>query len=545
MLGWRGLPGLHSCIRPSLFGLRAPRRGCDAGRGLQVERERGESTVSANLSEDEERWRLALEVAGEGVWDWDLHSGQMYRSPLWSEILGYAPEETASLKWGALLHPDDREEAQRKLSACLSGESPDFVAEFRLCCKNGDYRWMASRARVVARDELGRPGRMIGVYQDIHEARSLSDALQASERLWQFALEGHGDALWDWTLESGEINVSQTFRAIIGLPADRPLRGNDIWPSRLHPDDVRTTVAAFSAHLAGVRPITEAEFRLRTEEGAYRWVALRGKIMERDRNGKPLRMIGTVRDVHDHYLSAEREMRQQQELARAARLIHVGEMASALAHELNQPLTALRNFSAVALRRLDELGAVGECIRGPLQLIAEQALRAGEIVHRVRGFVRRDGLLTAPIAINGVVTDIVRFMEFEARAHAVQWQLALAEPPLWVQGDQVQLEQVLSNLAKNAIDAMSEVEGERLLRIETREGADGMVEVVVSDSGGGLAETVREDPFAPFVTTKPDGVGLGLAICRTIIENHGGRMWVERSTRLGTTFCLSLPPPAE
>jgi two-component system sensor kinase FixL len=135
-------------------------------------------------------------------------------------------------------------------------------------------------------------------------------------------------------------------------------------------------------------------------------------------------------------------------------------------------------------------------------------------------------------------------MEFEARAHAVQWQLVLAEPSPWVQGDQVQLEQVLSNLAKNAIDAMSDVEGERLLRIETRDGADGMVEVVVSDSGGGLAETVREDPFAPFVTTKPDGVGLGLAICRTIIENHGGRMWVERSTRLGTTFCLSLPPPA-
>lgn len=511
--------------------------------GGQVKREDVGHTA-ANLAEDEERWRLALDVAGEGVWDWNLRNGQMYRSPLWGEMLGYAPAETMGLKWGELLHPDDRGDAQHKLTACLSGASPDFVAEFRLRCKSGEYRWVASRARVVARDVAGRPCRIIGVYRDIHEARSLRDALQASERLWQFALEGHGDALWDWTLESGEINVSQTFRAIIGLPADRPLRGNDIWPSRLHPDDVRAAVAAFSAHLAGVRPITEVEFRLRTEDGAYRWVALRGKIMERDRNGKPLRMIGTVRDVHDHYLSAEREMRQQQELARAARLIHVGEMASALAHELNQPLTALRNFSAVAMRRLDELGAAGERIREPLQLIAEQALRAGEIVHRVRGFVRRDGLLSAPIAINGVVNDIVRFMEFEARAHAVQWQLVLAEPSLWVQGDQVQLEQVLSNLAKNAIDAMSEVEGERLLQVVTRLGADGMVEVAVSDSGGGLADSVRDDPFAPFVTTKPDGVGLGLAICRTIIENHGGRMWVERSTRRGTTFCLSLPQPA-
>lgn len=534
---------MPSRVQPSLFGWKAPWPGREASKGLQVERV-SDAVSAAGLVEDEERWRLALEVAGAGVWDWNLVSGRIYRSPLWSEMLGYTPDESADLKWGQLLHPDDRDEAHRKLAACLSGVAPDFVAEFRLRCRSGEYRWVASRARVVARDAGGRASRIVGVYRDVHDAHRLMDELQASERLWQFALEGHGDALWDWTLESGEINVSQSFRAIIGLPDDRPLRGNDIWPARLHPDDVRAAVAAFSAHLAGVRPIAEVEFRLRTEDGAYRWVALRGKVMEGSREGKPLRMIGTVRDVHDQHLGVEREMRQQQELARAARLIHVGEMASALAHELNQPLTALRNFSAVVLRRLDELGAAGERLREPLQLIAGQALRAGEIVHRVRCFVRRDSLLVTPIAINDAVRDVVRFMEFEARAHAVQWQLTLVEPSLLVVGDRVQLEQVLSNLAKNAIDAMSEVDGERLLHISTRLGTDGMVEVTVSDSGCGLAETVRSDPFAPFVTTKPEGVGLGLAICRTIIENHGGRMWVEKSTRQGTTFCLSLPRPA-
>lgn len=298
---------------------------------------------------------------------------------------------------------------------------------------------------------------------------------------------------------------------------------------------------AFSAHLSGTRPITEVEFRLRLEDGSFRWVALRGKVMQRDATGRPLRMIGTVRDVHEHYLIEEREKRQQQELDRAARLIHVGEMASALAHELNQPLTALRNFSAVALRRLEELGVAGERIRDPLKMIAEQSLRAGEIVHRVRGFVRKGGQVTAPVALNGVVRDIVRFTEFEARAHAVQFVLDLAEPLPAVQADQVQLEQVLSNLVKNAIDAMSAVAGERILRIQTRAVVDNMVEVAVIDSGEGLADAVRSDPFAPFVTTKPEGVGLGLAICRTIIENHGGRLWVEDSTDRGTTFCLCLP----
>jgi two-component system, LuxR family, sensor kinase FixL len=377
--------------------------------------------------------------------------------------------------------------------------------------------------------------------RDVTAAREAVSRLEEAEERWRFALEGAGDALWDWSLESGEIKVSASFKTIIGWPDGSPLQGNDIWPERVHRDDLRMATGAFSAHLSGTRPITEVEFRLRLEDGSFRWVALRGKVMQRDATGRPLRMIGTVRDVHEHYLIEEREKRQQQELDRAARLIHVGEMASALAHELNQPLTALRNFSAVALRRLEELGVAGERIRDPLKMIAEQSLRAGEIVHRVRGFVRKGGQVTAPVALNGVVRDIVRFTEFEARAHAVQFVLDLAEPLPAVQADQVQLEQVLSNLVKNAIDAMSAVAGERILRIQTRAVVDNMVEVAVIDSGEGLADAVRSDPFAPFVTTKPEGVGLGLAICRTIIENHGGRLWVEDSTDRGTTFCLCLP----
>lgn len=377
--------------------------------------------------------------------------------------------------------------------------------------------------------------------RDVTAAREAVIRLEEAEERWRFALEGAGDALWDWALDSGEIKVSGSFRAIIGWPDERPLQGNEIWPERVHRDDLRMAIAAFSAHLADARPITEVEFRLRLEDGSYRWVALRGKVMQRDAGGRPLRMIGTVRDVHEHYLIEEREKRQQQELERAGRLIHVGEMASALAHELNQPLTALRNFSAVALRRLEELGAAGERIREPLKMIAEQSLRAGEIVHRVRGLARKGGLVTAPVALNEVVRDIVRFTEFEARAHAVQFVLDLAESLPAVQADQGQLEQVLSNLVKNGIDAMRAVPGERILQILTRPGLDGMVEVAVTDRGEGLAEAVRSDPFAPFVTTKPDGVGLGLAICRTIIENHGGRLWVENSTVRGTTFCLCIP----
>ena len=252
-------------------------------------------------------------------------------------------------------------------------------------------------------------------------------------------------------------------------------------------------------------------------------------------------MTGTVRDVHDRHLAVEREKRQAQELAHAGRLIHVGEMATALAHELNQPLTAIRNFSGVVLRRLDAVGPLADPIREPLQMIAQQALRAGEIVHRVRGFVRKGRPVTAPVAIASVVRSVVRFMQPDLGASNVRVVVDLAEglPP--VLADHVQLEQVLANLIRNAIDAMAELADERILRITACTGADGCVVLAVSDRGPGLADAIRADPFAPFLTTKPDGVGLGLPICRTIVENHGGRLWVEHSSPAGTTFCFTLP----
>mgnify|MGYP002137950441 CR=1 FL=1 len=485
-----------------------------------------------------ERWRLALEAAGDGIWDWDLRSGSQYRSPRWGGMLGYSAAETAALEWRRLLHPEDRDEALRRLEACLHGATEVYAAEFRLLGKDGRYHWIQARGGVCERDAAGNPQRFVGTHRDIGGARAELDNL---ERLWRFALEGHGDARWDWSIDGGEIHVSPSFRSIIGLCGNRPVRGNDIWPERLHPADLRRAMAVFDAHLRGREPIADVEFRLRCEDGAYRWVAVRGKVMERNAAGKALRMTGTVRDVHDRHLAVEREKRQAQELARAGRLIHVGEMATALAHELNQPLTAIRNFSGVVLRRLDAVGPLADPIREPLQMIAQQALRAGEIVHRVRGFVRKGRPVTVPVAIGSVVRSVVRFMQPDLGASNVRVVVDLAEGLPRVLADRVQLEQVLANLIRNAIDAMAALAGERVLRISARPGADGCVELAVADQGPGLAEAIRADPFLPFATTKPDGVGLGLPICRTIVENHGGRLWVEHSSPAGTTFCFTLP----
>ena len=488
-----------------------------------------------------ERWRLALETAGDGIWDWDLRSGSQYRSPRWGAMLGYSAAETAALEWRRLLHPEDRDEALRRLEACLHGATEVYAAEFRLLGKDGRYHWIQARGGVCERDAAGNPQRFVGTHRDIGGARAKLDNLQKSERLWRFALEGHGDARWDWNVCSGEIYVSASFRSIIGLCGNRPVRGNDIWPERLHPADLRRAMAVFDAHIRGQEAIADVEFRVLCEDGSYRWVAVRGKVMERNASGKALRMTGTVRDVHDRYLAIEREKRREQELARAGRLIQMGEMATALAHELNQPLTVIRNFSALVLRRLDAVGALADPFREPLQMIAQQALRAGEIVHRVRGFVRKGRPVTSPVTIGEAVRSVVRSMQPDLRANNIRVVLDMADglPP--VLADHVQLEQVLTNLIRNAIDAMSTLDGDRSLRISASPTADGWVELAVADRGPGLAEAILADPFVPFLTTKSDGVGLGLPICRTIIENHGGRLWIERTGPEGTTFCFTLP----
>ena len=488
------------------------------------------------LREAEERWRFALEGAGDGVWDWNLASNEFYHSPRWREMLGY--DEAPDLAWYKLLHPDDKQYVYGNMDAYLRGEIPLYESEFRLRCADATYRWFAARGKILSRDASGKPLRMLGTHRDITESRRMMEDLRASEQRWQFALEGHGDGLWDWDLVSGRVTLSQQFKQILGYGSDDLIDGFN-WYELAHPDERKRTRELFDRYLAGQSPLLAAETRMRRKDGSHSWVALRGKIMEYGAFDRPTRMIGTLRDIEDIKQREGKERNEQEQLAHAGRLITLGEMASALAHELNQPLTAIRNFSALGLRRLGD-SAPGE-VKGTLEIIAEQAMRAGEIVRRVRSFVRKDEVSFAPVQINAVVADMCRFAELDALAAGVQVVLELQEELPLVSGDRSSLEQLVMNLIKNGIEAMESSEGERRLTISTTSREEDFIECEVADLGEGLSEKVRAGLFEPFVTTKPDGVGLGLAICRTIVENHGGRLWVEPNRSRGTAFRFAVP----
>ena len=240
--------------------------------------------------------------------------------------------------------------------------------------------------------------------------------------------------------------------------------------------------------------------------------------------------------------SEERAREHQAHLAHVLRVSTMGEMAAALAHELNQPLGAIVNYANGIGVRLREGGLAPDDLRDAVGHIAAEGLRAGEIIRRAREFVRLGVANREPADVNGVVRDAAQLIGADARRIGVPIRLALeSELPL-VEMDRIQVEQVILNLLRNGLDAMSEPDPDRHeLVVETTIPAEDTVEVSVRDSGIGMSPTTRERVFDPFFTTKTGGLGMGLSISRSIIEAHGGRLWATGNSDRGMTFSFSLP----
>ena len=254
--------------------------------------------------------------------------------------------------------------------------------------------------------------------------------------------------------------------------------------------------------------------------------------------------VGTIHDLTERQRARERIEELQTELMRVSRASALGEMGSALAHELNQPLSAIAGFveaSAALIERSD--GAVPDRVRGFMDQAVAQTHRAGDVIRRLRDLTRKGGPRRSLEDINTVVEETCGFATLGAATEGIDVELDLAAdlPPILI--DSVQVQQVVLNLVRNGIDALHGREG-AAITVATARRSSGELEVVVSDTGPGVAPEVRERLFEPFVSTKPDGIGIGLSICRTIVEAHGGEISVETGAGNGATFRFTLPASA-
>jgi two-component system sensor kinase FixL len=262
-----------------------------------------------------------------------------------------------------------------------------------------------------------------------------------------------------------------------------------------------------------------------------------GELQSADRHY----FTGFIRDLTDQELTQNRLRELQSEVTHMSRFTALGEMASTLAHEINQPLTAINNYLKGCHRLLQK--AEGEqvpALRAALAKAADQALRAGQIIRRLREFVARGDSERQVENLPKLVEDASTLALVGTRENAIAVSFRLDPRAELVLVDRIQIQQVLVNLIRNAVEILMEAPDARELGIETVLGGDGMVQVSVADSGAGLAPEVRAHLFQPFVTTKQKGMGLGLSICRTIIEAHGGKIWVEPRPRGGTIFRFTL-----
>ncbi|OYY47058.1 MAG: PAS domain-containing sensor histidine kinase [Rhodospirillales bacterium 24-66-33] len=259
------------------------------------------------------------------------------------------------------------------------------------------------------------------------------------------------------------------------------------------------------------------------------------------RTGERHHFTGFIRDLTDQQLTEDRLKELQSEVTHMSRFTALGEMASTLAHEINQPLTAISNYLRGSRRLLERMeGENVEMLRDAVSKAADQALRAGQIIRRLREFVARGESERRIESLPKLIEDASTLALVGAREHGIAVTFRLDPAADLVLADRIQIQQVLVNLMRNAIDVMSEGGAVRRLDIATATGLEDQVEVTVADTGSGLAPEVARQLFQPFVTTKRKGMGLGLSICRTIVEAHGGKIWVNSPPEGGTIFHFTL-----
>ncbi len=284
------------------------------------------------------------------------------------------------------------------------------------------------------------------------------------------------------------------------------------------------------------------EFQIISLKGRRRWMETHAVPLT-DARGQVVALLGITRDITARKRAEDEVRLHYRELAHAARVNTMGEMASGLAHELNQPLAAIANYSRGCLRRLRAGKDSADELARAFEQVCSQADRAGDIIRSLRRFVRKDEAPPRPVDLADVLREALLIAEPEASQHQVRIATEVVAGMAPVPGDAIQIEQVILNLARNAVEAMDEVDaGRRLLRIRVFPDANGVATVEVGDSGPGLPGDMLNPIFEPFFTTKANGMGMGLAICRSIVEAHGGTLGVRpNETGPGLVFRFNLP----
>ena len=371
--------------------------------------------------------------------------------------------------------------------------------------------------------------------KEIAERERAEEDVRRSEDRLRLVIDTLPALVWSKLPDGSADFLNQRFREYTGLSLEQGL-GWGWLRNAFHPGD--RAEEEWKAAFAAGQPF-EKEARLRRADGVYRWFLLRA-VPLRDEQGNVVKWYGTTSDIEDRRRAEEDLQEAQNRLAQVTRVQAMGELAAAIAHEVNQPLTAIITNGHFSLRQLDSATPNLDELRAAIREIVNDGTRASAVISRIRGSLMRGSLCRAQLNVNEIIQDVITLLRNELIRDRVYLSTELGSnlPP--VQGDPVQLQQVLINLIVNALEAMRlSTEQPRRLSIRSAKSTDGIL-VEVQDSGPGIEPRLVERIFEPFFTTKTEGIGMGLAISRSIVESHGGQLSLGSDSR-GALFQFVLP----
>ena len=491
------------------------------------------------IKKSEDRLRLVIDTIPTLVWRAGADGVPDFLNQPALDYTGLSLDQ-AETGWPRAFHPDDKKGMLQKWSA-IRESGVRGALEARLRRFDGEYRWFLFQAEPL-RDELGNIVKWYGSSTDIEDRKRAEEALRESEQRFRDYAETASDWFWETGPDHRVTRVSDHLNAVGIRPLS--LTGLARWDFAIdietEPEKWRQHRAMHDAH----QPFRDFVYSTVSGDGSPVYVRSSGKPLF-DASGNFLGYRGTGTDITamiraDHAEQALREA--QAELARVTRVTTLGELTASIAHEVNQPLAAVIANAEASLRWLDRETPDLAAVRRSVEWAISDASRASDVIRGVRALANKSDIERVPLDVNDIIRGVIALVQRELVSHDVLLRTELVPAPPLVLGDRVQLQQVTINLVMNGIEAMESVtDRPRELVIRScRDGAQRML-VSVTDCGVGISRDDADRLFKAFFTTKSGGMGMGLSICRSIVEAHGGRISASRNRGPGATFQFVLP----
>ena len=495
------------------------------------------------LSEARRELQLTIDSIPVMVSTFEPDGTRSFVNQQWQNYTGHTQREATGkgLNTSVYYHPDDVQRFDNAWRiAQAKGET--LSVDVRTRRADGTYRWYTMR-RAPSRDERGNIVKWYGVGVDVDDQKAAENALQRSEANLAEAQKLSLTGSFAWDPASDDHFWSDETYQIMGF--DRSIKPSiDLIMQRVHPDDRAHVQREVNRVVQGAQT-QDFEQRLLLPDGQIKHVHVRAHRVKYA-SGKE-EIVGALMDVTERRKSQAALDAAQAALAHACRVATLGEISASIAHEVNQPLGAIVANGQACLRFLRREPPDLSSVRGTIEWIVKDGNRAGEVIRRVRGLMKKADTQKALLDVNDLVSEAAALLRRELSAQHVTLRLELAKAMPLIVGDRVQLQQVIINLVVNSVDAMQPVtDRSHALLIRSYEDEAHQIVVAVKDNGVGIPAETADRLFDAFVSTKPTGLGIGLSICRSIIGDHGGRMWATNNTgEPGAMFQFTLPSHQE